>query len=331
MKILRKCLVLKLLISITFFEFVNTLAINASSKLQTASLKRDGDLLIGREDKLTASSTCGLTKTSDYCLTNLECFKCRSMNDSRHLSSAYHRIENVVDGESTKDFWWQSENNVKEVTIQADFENTFYLTNLTIEFKHEYPSAIKLEKSYNNGFEYRILKYFAKNCSKSFPGVKLAPRTDEDDNVCEDYKSNEKKIFYEVIPYHLQGLLAGRIMKKEYLRQFTNLKITMYHDDEYFGNNFFAITKIKAMGSCQCFGVSSECVPNDDQLNKVNPNVVYGKCKCAQRVLGLRCTYCEKGQILTDKGCVDQTPKQKHSALLAFIKQQLGEYIVWKY
>lgn len=78
-----------------------------------------GNLLIGRKNKLFASSTCGLRGEERYCIvSHLEddskCFRC----DSRLPWSANrnsHRIENVV-SENYEDRtlnWWQSENGVQ--------------------------------------------------------------------------------------------------------------------------------------------------------------------------------------------------------------------------
>ncbi|XP_024056502.2 laminin subunit beta-1 variant-like, partial [Terrapene carolina triunguis] len=73
-----------------------------------------GNLLIGRAQNLSATSTCGLRGPQEYCIVSHlqdseKCFSCDSRSPSLRNS---HRIQNVVylggrDGHTT---WWQSEN-----------------------------------------------------------------------------------------------------------------------------------------------------------------------------------------------------------------------------
>lgn len=83
-----------------------------------------GNLLIGRKNKLFASSTCGLRKVDRYCIVShleddTKCFYCDSRSPwAPHEPNRYsHRIENVVSenyDDRTRN-WWQSENGVQVI------------------------------------------------------------------------------------------------------------------------------------------------------------------------------------------------------------------------
>ena len=80
-----------------------------------------GDLLIGRADRLFASSTCGMDKAEDYCIVSHlqdvnECFMCdSSIPENNHVAS---KMISEFNGEKEKT-WWQSENLQEDVYIQV--------------------------------------------------------------------------------------------------------------------------------------------------------------------------------------------------------------------
>lgn len=88
-----------------------------------------GDLLIGRENKLFASSTCGLKGPSEYCIVGFlkqpkKCFICDSKESVDRRPYGYersHRLKYMI-SDSVDDklrTWWQAENGKESVYIQV--------------------------------------------------------------------------------------------------------------------------------------------------------------------------------------------------------------------
>ncbi|CAH2063391.1 unnamed protein product, partial [Iphiclides podalirius] len=116
-----------------------------------------GNLLIGRESRLSATSTCGLNRRERYCIVSYlddrlrkereTCFTCDSTNKTIHKPDENHRIQNIIykfyPGTRYRS-WWQSENGKENVTIRLDMEAEFHLTHLIIQFKTFRPAAINV-------------------------------------------------------------------------------------------------------------------------------------------------------------------------------------------
>ncbi|KAH6921814.1 hypothetical protein HPB50_005331 [Hyalomma asiaticum] len=151
-----------------------------------------GNLLIGREDKLSATSTCGLRGVETYCIVShlkekTKCFRCDSTKKGRD----YHGIDNIVSriGKKRKGSWWQSENGVQSVSIRLDLEAEFHFTHLIITFKTFRPAAMLIERSHDNGHTWKVYQYFAYDCAESFPHVRYGPRRNITDVTCESHYS----------------------------------------------------------------------------------------------------------------------------------------------
>lgn len=154
-----------------------------------------GDLLIGREDKLFASSTCGLNGREPFYIVshlenrNREIFNCDSRTPWQEgVNDLNHEIKHVVtsmDNSQKKLRWWQSENGLEQVYIQFDLEAVFHFTHLIMTFKSFRPRAMVIERSSDFGHTWKPYRYFAYDCAGSFPEVSRASIRNISQVICE--------------------------------------------------------------------------------------------------------------------------------------------------
>lgn len=278
-----------------------------------------GNLLIGRKHRLSATSTCGLRERQRYCIvSHLEhenkCFWC----DSRQPWSAgghgqfSHRAENVVKEnyeERTRN-WWQSENGMQNVSIRFDLEAEFHFTHMIMIFRSFRPAAMLIERSKDFGKTWTVYRYFAYDCSTSFPGIAEGPPRNHSDVICtrkysDMAPSTGGELVYKVISPHIptEDPYAPEIAE---LLKITNLRInfTKVHtlgddlldyrpeiDEKY----WYAVYELVVRGSCSCYGHAQRCVPVGDEpaYSAKLPDMVHGKCECTHNTQGLNCDDCQ--------------------------------------
>ncbi|XP_055974528.1 laminin subunit beta-4 [Sorex fumeus] len=278
-----------------------------------------GNLLVGRGDQLSASSTCGLSGVQKYCILSYlegeqKCFIC----DSRFPYDPYtqpnsHTIENVITSfePDRENKWWQSENGLDHVSVRLDLEALFQFSHLILKFKTFRPAAMLVERSTDYGHSWKVFKYFAKNCAASFPNISSGQAQEVGDLVCDSkYSDIEPSTGGEVVlkaldpRFHIENPYSPYIQD---LMTLTNLRINFTklhtlgdtllgrrHNDS-FDNYYYAVSEMVVRGSCFCHGHASECGPRQMVRGDVfsPPGMVHGQCVCQHNTDGPNCERCK--------------------------------------
>ncbi|XP_011162425.1 laminin subunit beta-1 isoform X1 [Solenopsis invicta] len=268
---------------------------------QSSCYPATGNLLIGRKDKLSASSTCGLHGPERFCIVShlkdrKKCFFCDTS-----IPKQQHNIENIVSGS-----WWQAENGVEDVTIRFDLEAEFHFTHIIIRFQTFRPAAMLIERSYDFGETWQVYRYFAHNCEHYFPEIPTHQPQRLTDVICETRysavaPSTGGDVIFRVLPRNLE--IDNPYSKEvQNLLKVTNLRINMtglhtLGDDllderpEIREKYYYAIQDMVIRGSCSCYGHASRCLPLPGVADE--ENMVHGRCECTHNTKGLNCENCE--------------------------------------
>uniref|UniRef100_A0A224X9G7 Putative netrin axonal chemotropic factor n=1 Tax=Panstrongylus lignarius TaxID=156445 RepID=A0A224X9G7_9HEMI len=273
-----------------------------------------GNLLIGRANRLAASSTCGLHEKQRYCIvSHLEekkkCFNCDSRPGA--VESLSHRIENVIHRDrlgSTEHTWWQSENGKEDVSISLNLEAEFHFTHLIMKFRTFRPAAMLVERSFDFGKTWSTYRYFAENCPASFPNVPTSNNLT--DVFCESTYSqvfpvtggevilriispkNQTQPKNELVPEDLRNLMKMTNLRINFTKLHTLGDDLLDKREEIQEKYYYAVYEMNVRGACWCNGHADSCVPLDDSIRHVT-DMVHGRCDCRHNTTGLNCQFCK--------------------------------------
>lgn len=273
-----------------------------------------GNILIGRESQLFATSTCGTKGSEPFCEKDGEskiCSECNSDPSFRDVKYKYHAIENVVKSNNSDraGFWWQSENGVEEVAIQLDLESEMILTTVMISFRNTRPADMVIERSRNFGRSWYPYQYYSTNCAKSFPKVREGDRVNLTDVTCISKYSkviNESAggLIFRILPHgysdaeasygEMFNLLAATNLRIRFLKFHTfGQNITDENKDLF----YYSASKLYVRGTCSCFGHGDKCLPGEDE--EVVEGKVYRRCNCLHDTEGSNCETCKASHMNT--------------------------------
>uniref|UniRef100_A0A8C1NQ00 Uncharacterized protein n=1 Tax=Cyprinus carpio TaxID=7962 RepID=A0A8C1NQ00_CYPCA len=248
-----------------------------------------GDLLLGREQNLRASSTCGLMGSEVVCTPHgqwkMKCCPCDSRNPAAYNA---HTIQNVISS-AGPNRWWQSKKDVSPVTLQLDLNGMYHLETVLLSFKGPRPDALIIERSKDFGRSWQPVLYMATDCPSTFPQVGTSfPRTFE-----ETYCFTLTSTFYPLRQF--ADIDVPNEYKIEVASGFTGLRVNLTQLGSVPSmpgrslSQFYALREMRVMGSCFCHGHANRCLPDNNLPN----TQVSGVCDCQHNTAGVNCDRCD--------------------------------------
>ncbi|XP_026054473.1 laminin subunit beta-3 [Carassius auratus] len=256
-----------------------------------------GDLLLGREQSLRSSSTCGLMGSEVVCTPHgqwkMKCCPCDSRNPAAYNA---HRIQNVISS-AGPNRWWQSKKDVSAVTLQLDLDGMYQLETVLLSFKGPRPDALIIERTKDFGRTWHPVLYMATNCPSTFPQVSTSfPRTFEETycytlpSTADDPYRDQKINFYPLRQF--ADINLPNEHKIEVASGFTGLRVNLTQLGSVPSmpgrrlSQYYALREMRVIGSCFCHGHANQC-------NSLPNTQVGGVCECQHNTAGVNCERCD--------------------------------------
>ncbi|KAJ8412103.1 hypothetical protein AAFF_G00143700 [Aldrovandia affinis] len=261
-----------------------------------------GDLLLGRDRHLQASSTCGLTGTEVFCTPfgqwKMKCCPCDSRDP---MGRNAHTLQNVL-STAGPNRWWQSKKDASPVTLQLDLEDTFQLGTLVLKFKGPRPNALVIERSTDFGHTWNPALYMASDCRLTFPSISTSLPQDLENTYCyplplvsSNNYLDQTVLFSPLHQFSTMSTPQSRMIEE--VSDFTNLRVNLTQLGQpprvpgRAASLFYAVREIQVLGSCFCHGHANRCLPEHttDQLSSMQVSRV---CECQHNTAGVNCEHC---------------------------------------
>ncbi|CAH1271066.1 LAMB1 [Branchiostoma lanceolatum] len=132
------------------------------------------------------------------------------------------------------------------------------------------------------------LQYFAKDCSRSFPGVptkgddqdRTVPFCEVLDPTLDAGVQEQELVLYNPSLQYLDEFYSDETLYRHYM--LTDVRVLMVSPgDTAEGLDFFAVSDWEVKGQCSCFGHAAECTGENENV-----------CQCAHNTQGVNCEEC---------------------------------------